>query len=87
MSFLGKALSEDNGNPSSTRLNVFISLTQWALGITFGFVWVVIYHPDLTIAYLSILATLTAGLLGLKVFQKGKEEGSDAKPKDDTKTP
>lgn len=72
--FLRKANSEDNEHPSSIRLNVFICLLQWSVVITLGFVWVVIYIPDLITTYLTVLATLTAGLLGLKVFQKDKEQ-------------
>ena len=77
--FLKKALSEDNGNPSSTRVNVFFSNTQWSLAITFGFIWVVIVKPELIISYLGVMAALVAGLLGLKVWQKDKEQSSEPK--------
>jgi hypothetical protein len=78
--FLKKALSEDNGNPSSTRVNVFFSNTQWSMAITFGFIWVAIYHPDLIISYLGVMATLVAGTLALKVWQKDKEQSSEKPP-------
>lgn len=74
--FLKKALSEDNGNPSSTRVNVFFSNTQWSIAITFGFIWVTIYKPELIISYLGVMAALVAGLLGLKVWQKDKEQST-----------
>lgn len=77
--FLKKALSEDNGNPSSTRVNVFFSNTQWSLAITFGFIWVTVYKPELIISYLGVMAALVAGLLGLKVWQKDKEQSSEPK--------
>jgi len=78
--FLRLALSEDNGNPSSTRLNVFIALIQWSIAITFGFFWVVIIEPELVLGYLGILAALTAGLLGIKAWQKGKEKSTPGDP-------
>ena len=72
--YLGKANSEDNGHPSSTRLNVFFALSQWSLVISFGFILVVLFYGSLILAYLGILAGLVAGLLGLKILQKPKEE-------------
>jgi hypothetical protein len=71
---------EDNGNPSSTRVNVFFSNTQWSLAITFGFIWVTVYKPELIISYLGVMAALVAGLLGLKVWQKDKEQSSEKPP-------
>lgn len=78
--FLQKALSEDNNKPSSTRLNVFLVLTQFSFVMTFGFIWVLIKHPDMIIAYLGVLASLVAGLVGLKVWQKDKEQTVDTQP-------
>jgi hypothetical protein len=74
--FIKQSLSENNGRPSSTRLNVFYSFVQWAPAITFGFIWCLIYHPELVLAYLAILTTGVFGILGLKVHQKGKEDNS-----------
>lgn len=72
--FLGKALSEDNGNPSQIRLTTGATYTFLIPAITFGFVWVVIHHPDLVILYLTSLLAFLGSLIGLKVMQKGKED-------------
>ena len=60
-------------------MNLFLSNTQWSAAITFGFVIVVLYKPDLIIAYLGVLAGLVAALLGLKVWQKDKEQTPETK--------
>jgi len=78
--FIQKALSEDNGNPSSIRLMSFIGFMQWSIAITVGFVVVLIYQKDLIIPYLYTVAAMTAGILGIKVWQKGKEAGSPQDP-------
>ena len=71
--FLKNALSDDKGNPSSLRLNIFIGFTQWSLAITAGFIWVLWVYPYLILGYLATLAALTGGLVGLKVYQKKAE--------------
>lgn len=71
--FIQKALSEDNGNPSSTRLNVFFAVLQWAPAVTAGFIIVLLSYPDFILTYLTALLGGLLGLLGLKVYQKGKE--------------
>lgn len=85
--FLGKANSEDNGNPSSTRVNVFIALTQWSAALTFGFIYTVICYQSLILAYAGILSGLAAGILGLKVAQKGKEADALDPTKSEGATP
>ena len=71
--FIKKSLSEDNGNPSTTRLNTFYLFIQWVPVITFGFYHVLTHNPELVLAYLTIMTTGIFGILGLKVWQKGKE--------------
>lgn len=60
-------------------------LTQFSFAMTFGFIYIVIQKPDLVIAYLGVLASLVGGLVGLKVWQKGKEEDVVSKPTDEVK--
>lgn len=77
LTFIAKALQEDNGNPSSLRLNNYQMVTLFTLAMTFGFIWTVLHHPDLVLGYLTVLASLIAAATGLKVFQKGKEQKVD----------
>jgi hypothetical protein len=72
--FIGSALREDNHKPSLLRLNTFIGFTQWSAVMTLGFIWTLIAYPYLILGYLTILCTLTAAIIGLKVFQKDKEQ-------------
>lgn len=74
LDFLKKALSDDQGNPSSIRINIFIGFIQWSIAITVGFIWVLRWYPYLVLGYLSVLASLVAGLVGLKVYQKKLEK-------------
>lgn len=69
---LMKIISEDNGNPSSMRVIVgaviFLIVGTWSwhcisAGVLVGFDWEEI--------------GMLLGLLGLKVYQKGKEEASN----------
>ena len=86
--FIRKALSEDNGNPSSMRLNVSTTIWQWAAVISFGFVWCCIYHPEFILAYLASILAGLLGLLGIKAYQKNKEEKVVTNPEvqDETKS-
>jgi hypothetical protein len=72
-SYIGKANSEDNGQPSATRLNVFIANTLFSASLAFGFIYTVICYKELVVVYAGILSGLVAGLLSIKVWQKGKE--------------
>lgn len=80
--FIRKALSEDNGNPSSMRLNSFLVVFQFSVVMSFGFVWVIIYHPDLVLAYAGLLLSAVLGVLGIKTWQKGKENPEPASPEE-----
>lgn len=72
--FVAKALSETDNSPSFIRLGTFLLLILFIPALTFSFVWVTIYHPDNTIVYASLLLPTILGALGIKVWQKGKEE-------------
>jgi len=78
IAFIKQSMSEDNGRASSTRLNVFYSFIQWVPAITFGFIWCVVSRPELIIPYLSVLAALVGGILGIKVWQKKVEQNNEA---------
>jgi hypothetical protein len=71
--FLGKGLSEDNGQPSQIRLTVFLTFTILIPVIAFGFVWVALKYEAQIILYLTTLIGFLSGLIGMKVWQKGKE--------------
>lgn len=74
--FIKEALSEDINQPSAIRLLIFIGYIQWSFGITFGFVWVLMYYPYLVIGYLASLVSLITFLFGLKVYQRVKGENA-----------
>jgi hypothetical protein len=78
--FLEKALSEKDGTPSSIRLNIFIVVAALIPCIAFSLIWVTIFHPDLITATLEAVLLFVATVLGIKVWQKGKENGVGGKP-------
>ena len=80
--FLKDALSEDNGHASFTRLQVFLTASSLTPPIGVGFLWVLYKHPDLTIQYLTTIVALIPLLLGIKAWQKGKEQDVDQPPKE-----
>ena len=80
--FIQKALSEDNTNPSSARLNVFIAVIALVPCVAFTLVYVVLTNKDLITATLDAVLAFLVTLYGLKVWQKGKEEKPDDKPED-----
>ena len=72
--FLGKGLSEDNGNPSQLRLTTFLTFSILIPVIAFGFIWTTLKWENLVILYLTTLLGFLGSLIGMKVWQKGKEE-------------
>jgi len=72
--FLRKVNSEDNGNPSSMRTIAFMVCAQFSLVLSFGFVMAIFKHPELVIAYAGLLLSVILGVLGIKGWQKDKEE-------------
>jgi cytoskeletal protein RodZ len=76
--FIRKALSEDDQSPSALRLFSAWLVFVFVLVLAFGFIWVLLYHEDLILLYATILTSAIAGVLGIKVWQKGKE--NDANP-------
>ncbi len=74
--FLGKALSEDNGNPSSTRVN--LSYAIWILipCVAFTLIYTVIAYQNLLTYVLDAILVFISGLYGLKVVHKGKEQNT-----------
>ena len=79
--FLEKALSESNGEPSGMRVKVFYIVICIISVVSYGFVYVAHHYPDLIIMYLTTIVGLVAAALGIKGWQKGKEE---AKPEGKT---
>ena len=84
--FIKGMLSEDNGTPSSMRVNTTYIIIGLVTSIIFGFIWVVIFWHDLIIAYLGISAGLVTTALGWKNAQKKNEEKVDRtiKPEDNS---
>lgn len=72
--FLQRSMSEDNGNPSAMRVNTFIVVLQFSIVLSVGFLWTIWKHPDMTLAYAGLLLSVILGVLGIKTWQKGKEE-------------
>ncbi|MFA5803655.1 MAG: hypothetical protein WC879_03335 [Melioribacteraceae bacterium] len=71
--FLGKALSEDTGNPSSMRIGVLYTMLLFTTVLTFAMFYVCLTHPDLIISLATIISALLTSLFGWKAYQKGKE--------------
>lgn len=71
--FLQKANSEDNGNPSTMRINMTFTVICLILSIVFGFVYVLIFWKDLIITYLYAIAGIIFMVFGFKNSQKKKE--------------
>lgn len=74
LDFIKKALSEGDESPSSIRVFAGWAIFFFVLALTFGFVYIVITDKSLVIAYAGILSALISTILGMKVWQKGKEE-------------
>lgn len=73
--FLGKALSETNTTPSFIRVASGWIVFLFVLVLAFGFVYTIFNHKDIIIAYAGILSALITTVIGLKVWQKDKENG------------
>lgn len=76
--FIQKALSK-KGEPSSTRLNIFYAIVQWAPAITISFMYVTFVHKDLILPYAAIIMGSLNLLFGIKVVEaiKKPKEASD----------
>jgi hypothetical protein len=72
--WMGKAQSEDNGSPSAMRVNTTNLAIQWTTAITFISAWTAVYHPEYVLALSSMIICGILGALGVKVYQKGKEQ-------------
>jgi len=75
--FLGKALSEDNGLPSSARLIVFISFFVLIPCIAFALVYTFLTAKDISVSVLTAVLAFLSSLFGIKAYQKGKEVKAD----------
>jgi len=73
LEFLKQALTERSGKPSTMRISTAFASTLFIISLSFGFVYTVFSYEGLIIAYASILAGLLAGLLGIKSYQRNKE--------------
>jgi len=86
--FISKMLSEANGGgPSSMRFNLTNMAVQWVTVISFGFIWTVLKHPELMLAYLGLILAALEASLGIKVFQKKIENSPDDNSVDTEQTP
>ena len=72
--YFGKANSEDNGGPSSMRINIFITVICFVPAITFGFIYSVINYKDIILLFAGLIMTTILLALGLKKWQKNDEE-------------
>lgn len=76
--FLGKALSEDNKNPSSTRIQNFVVIIILLPCIAFTLVYVTLKYESLIVAVLTAILGFVTAAMGIKVWQKGKEKGGES---------
>lgn len=72
--FLQSGLSEDNGNPSSRRINVFFASILFSIGVLIGYITVLLYYPLLIMEYTIALLTWMTAALGIGVIAKTKEQ-------------
>ena len=79
--WLGKGLSEDNGNPSTIRIVVFYASLLWVTAIFIGILVTVFYYRELWLAVLGMILGGLFSLLGVKAYQKGKEQDINGEPK------
>lgn len=87
--FFTKAHSEDNGNPSSSRLNNTYALVVFVTMIAWGYWMVVKFYSPMIPEYLVSLVTLVGGILGISVWRKKNEAKvppEDPKPTDQPPT-
>jgi hypothetical protein len=75
--FTQRGLSEDNGNPSSIRVNT--GFTIWILVpcVAFTLIYTVLNYQSLVTYVLDAVLFFIAGLFGIKVWQKTKETKVD----------
>jgi flagellar biogenesis protein FliO len=71
--FLGKALSENENEPSAMRVNVFYIVVSLVTVIALGFVAVVFWYKEFITTYLTIIVGLVVTALGAKYLQRVKE--------------
>ena len=76
--FLGKALSEDNKNPSSTRIQNFVVIIILIPCIAFTLIYVTVKYESLIVAVLTAILGFVTAAMGIKVWQKGKEHPTEA---------
>lgn len=72
--WLGKAQSEDNEHPSSMRMNITNLSFQWVSVISIVTIWTAYKHPEYILALAGLLVGGILGALGVKAYQKGKEQ-------------
>ena len=81
LTFLGKALSEDNQNPSSTRIQNFVVIMVLIPCIAFTLVYVTVKYESLIVAVLTAILGFVTAAMGIKVWQKGKEHSAEIERK------
>lgn len=72
--FIQKALSEDNGNPSGRRVNIFIASTLFSILISVAYFVVIFWIPAILMEFTLSLLTFLATALGLGIIAKTKEQ-------------
>ena len=76
--FLRKANSEDNGNPSSSRINTFISLLSF-LGVYIGTgICICVWHSEMIPMLFEGTMLSIGGVIGLRIIAKTKEQKVNA---------
>lgn len=74
--FLGKGLSENNGQPSSIRIMVFYAFVLWSTGIFIGLIVTIFLYRELWVTVLGMILGGMFSLVGVKAYQKGKESSA-----------
>jgi hypothetical protein len=72
--FIQKANSEDNGNPSQRRTNVFLACTLFSIGIFIAYFVVIFWIPQLLMEMTTALLIWITTALGLGIVAKTKEQ-------------
>lgn len=72
--FIGKSLREDNGNPSSMRLQTFITIIILIPCIAFAVVYTALKYQSILVPIVTAVLAFLSSILGIKAWQKGKEE-------------
>lgn len=73
LEFFKKAFSEADGAPSSIRVLTAFTVVLFTLALIITQIWTLLFYSDLIVAVAVILAGVITSALGIKAYQKGKE--------------